>query len=134
MPGFWGRTAVGTSIGAVSSVVGAGGGFMSVPFMVWCNIDMRRAVATSAALGFPIAVCSITAYMLHSWHAQGMPNGSTGYIYWPVVVCIVSTSMFTAPLGAKYAHRWPVMRIKRLFAVVLAAVALSMVYKAYVGF
>lgn len=125
---------VGTLIGSISSLVGAGGGFISVPFMVWCNISIRNAVATSAALGFPIAVFSSMGYIINGQHVEGMPPGSMGFIYWPAVLCVSVMSVLTAPIGAKLAHRLPVRQIKRAFALLLCAVASSMAYKALVGF
>ncbi|UUZ51813.1 sulfite exporter TauE/SafE family protein [Massilia sp. B-10] len=62
-----GMFAVGTGIGIVSGLVGAGGGFLSVPFMSWCNVKMHNAVATSAALGFPIALASKHAVEYLLW-------------------------------------------------------------------
>lgn len=134
LPGAVGLGAAGTVIGAASSIVGAGGGFLSVPFMVWSNVPVRNAVATSAALGFPIAVFSSVGYVVNGWALQGMPAGSTGYIYWPAVACVAAMSVLTAPKGAKLAHSLPVAKLKRVFAVVLTAVALSMIQKAVSGF
>lgn len=134
LPKTSGLIGVGTVIGCVSSLVGAGGGFISVPFMVWCNISIRNAVSTSAALGFPIAVFSSLGYIINGQHLEGMPTGSWGYVYWPAVLCVAVMSMLTAPLGAKLAHSLPVKQIKRAFALLLSAVALSMIYKALVGF
>ena len=71
MPGLLGQSAVGGGIGLLSGLVGAGGAFMSVPFMTWCNVPMRQAVATSAALGFPIALASTVGYLISGW---GQPS------------------------------------------------------------
>ncbi|HEY1057836.1 MAG TPA: sulfite exporter TauE/SafE family protein [Limnobacter sp.] len=134
LPGAAGMVGVGSVIGGVSSIVGAGGGFLSVPFMVWSNVPVRNAVATSAALGFPIAVFASMGYIINGLHLEGMPAGSLGYIYMPAVACVAVMSMLTAPRGAKLAHSLPVGRIKRVFAVLLTFVALSMIYKAITGF
>lgn len=134
LPKTPGLIGVGTVIGCVSSLVGAGGGFISVPFMVWCNISMRNAVSTSAALGFPIAVFACLGYIINGQHVDGMPVGSWGYVYWPAVLCIAATSVLTAPLGAKLTHRLPVKQIKRAFALLLTTIAMSMIYKAVTGF
>ena len=64
MPGTGGQFAVGGVIGFLSGLVGAGGGFISVPFMAWCNVAIHNAVATSAALGFPIALANVTGYVI----------------------------------------------------------------------
>jgi len=134
LPGKTGLAAVGSLIGAASAIVGAGGGFLSVPFMVWSNIHLRNAVATSAALGFPIAVFSSVAYVINGQHLQGMPTGSLGYVYLPAVGCVAAMSVLFAPYGARLAHTLPVKKIKRIFALLLSFIALSMIYKAVTGF
>jgi uncharacterized membrane protein YfcA len=134
LPKPFGLISVGSGIGCASSLVGAGGGFLSVPFMVWCNVPLRNAVATSSALGFPIALFSTVGYIAHGIHLTNMPNDFIGYIYWPAVASVSAVSMCTAPIGAKLAHTLPVRKIKRIFAFLLAGIALSMIYKAISGF
>ena len=130
LPQAVGLAGVGTVIGTVSSIVGAGGGFLSVPFMTWCNINVRNAVATSAAIGFPIAIFSSAGYVYNGLGAEGMPAGSLGYLYLPALLSISAMSVFTAPVGARLAHSLPVKTLKRVFAFVLYALAISMLYKA----
>ncbi len=129
LPGPVGMGTVGTLIGTLSSIVGAGGGFMSVPFMTWCNVNVRHAVATSAAIGFPIAIFSSVSYIYNGWNQPGLPTGTLGYLYVPGLLSVSAMSVLTAPLGAKLAHRLPVKILKRIFAVLLYALAGSMAYK-----
>src|SRR5690606_5367990 len=110
-------------------LVGAGGGFISVPFMTWCNIAIHAAVATSAALGFPIAITNVTGYIISGWSVHDLPPGSFGYLWIPAVVLIASVSVFTAPLGARVAHRLPVTALKRVFACLLFVLAAYMLWK-----
>jgi len=117
-------------IGLLSSFVGAGGGFVSVPFMVWCNVRIQNAVATSAALGFPIAAAGTAGYVIAGLHASGLPKGSIGFIYVPALVSIAATSVLTAPLGARVAHALDTRPLKRIFALMLYALAAYMLYKA----
>ena len=130
MPGTAGQFAAGGFIGFLSGLVGAGGGFISVPFMTWCNVAIHNAVATSAALGFPIAVANVAGYIVSGTTVQGLPAGSFGYIWLPALVVIAACSVFTAPLGAKAAHSLPVKSLKKVFALVLFALAAYMLYKA----
>jgi uncharacterized membrane protein YfcA len=125
---------MGIVIGSISSIVGAGGGFISVPFMVWNNVPLRNAVATSAALGFPIAIFGSVGYFINGLGLKDMPTGSVGYVYWPAMACVVSASVFFAPYGAKLAHTLPVQKVKKIFAIVLTLISLSMIYKAVTGF
>ena len=115
MPGTGGQLAAGGVIGFLSGLVGAGGGFISVPFMTWCNVAIHNAVATSAALGFPIAVANVVGYAISGQNVQNLPAGSFGYIWLPALGVIAVASFFTAPLGAKAAHALPVGKLKRVF-------------------
>lgn len=128
LPGRTGTTVAGGVIGAVSSWVGIGGGTLSVPFMLWHNVPLHRAIATSAAIGFPIAVAGTLGYVVGGWHAHGLPPASLGFIYLPALAGIVFGSVLTAPLGARTAHRLPVRRLKRGFALLLFALALRMAW------
>ncbi len=125
-PGMFGAGGV---IGMLSALVGAGGGFISVPFMTWCNVSIHNAVATSAALGFPIAVAGTLGYVYAGWSLQGMPSGTLGFIYLPALVIIAMASVLTAPWGARTAHRLNVKQLKKAFAVVLYVLAAYMLYK-----
>jgi uncharacterized membrane protein YfcA len=123
LPGRWGQAAVGGGIGFVSALLGAGGAFMSVPFMTWCNVPIRQAVGTSAALGFPIALASTVGYAVSGWGLPSALPGGFGYLYLPALVVIASASVLMAPLGARAAHGMDVLRLKRLFALLLLGLA-----------
>jgi uncharacterized membrane protein YfcA len=119
LPGPAATFSVGAGVGLLSALVGAGGAFVSVPFMTWCNIRIHDAVGTSSALGFPIALAGTAGYI---WAGQGlpqMPPGAVGYLYLPGLVCIAAASMVLAPVGARTAHRMDIRPLKKVFAVVL---------------
>lgn len=118
LPGVWGMSAVGTVIGGISSLVGIGGGSMSVPFMAWCNVAMHTAIGTSAAIGFPIALAGAAGYVVNGWNAS-VPPHSLGFVYLPALLGVSLASVLTAPLGARMAHNLPVSRLKKAFAVLL---------------
>jgi len=129
LPGKPGMFGVGSFIGFLSSLVGAGGGFVSVPFMTWCNVSMHNAVATSAALGFPIALSSAIGYIISGYGNPSLPEGSLGYVYLPALTSIAVASVLTAPLGAKAAHQLNVGQLKKIFAIVLFCLAAYMLHK-----
>ncbi|TFZ03343.1 sulfite exporter TauE/SafE family protein [Ramlibacter rhizophilus] len=129
MPGTGGQLAAGGAIGFLSGLVGAGGGFISVPFMTWCNVAIHNAVATSAALGFPIALANVVGYVVSGQAVENLPAYSFGYIWLPALVVVAAGSVFTAPLGARAAHALPVKPLKRVFATVLYLLAAYMAYK-----
>ena len=129
MPGTGGQVAAGSAIGFVSGLVGAGGGFISVPFMTWCNVPIHNAVATSAALGFPIALSNVVGYVWGGQSVAGLPPASLGYIWLPALAVIALCSVLTAPLGARAAHKLPVRQLKRVFASLLLGLAAYMLWK-----
>ena len=81
LPGTAGQVTAGGLIGFLSGLVGAGGAFISVPFMTWCNVNAHQAVATSAALGFPIAVANVAGYIVSGQGLDQLPAGSFGYLW-----------------------------------------------------
>lgn len=126
LPEIPGMTLVGSLIGAVSAVVGIGGGSMTVPFLTWCNVPVRQAVATSAACGLPIAVAGATGFIVTGWDHPDLPAYSSGFVYWPAFAGIVVTSMLFAGFGAKLAHTLPTATLKRVFALFLVGVGLHL--------
>lgn len=129
LPGTAGLLGAGGAIGFLSGLVGAGGGFVSVPFMTWCNVAIHNAVATSAALGFPIALANVAGYVVGGRHLAGLPPYAFGYLWLPALAVIACCSVLMAPVGAKAAHALPVKKLKRAFAVVLILLASYMLYK-----
>ena len=129
LPKSAGMFGVGTVIGFISSLVGAGGGFISVPFMVWSNVKIHNAVATSAALGFPIAAAGTVGYIVAGMSDAGLPSGTLGFVYLPALVAIAAASVLTAPLGARVAHALDTKPLKRVFAILLILLAAYMAYK-----
>jgi uncharacterized protein len=130
LPRAPGMVVAGSGIGALSGMVGAGGGFITVPFMTWCNVAIHHAVATSAALGFPIAVAGTLSYVINGLGITDLPSGALGYLYVPALVVISLASVLMAPLGARTAHRLEVRQLKRAFALLLYALATYMLYEA----
>lgn len=133
LPGTAGIVGVGNITGILSTLISAGGGFISVPFMIWCNVPTRLAIGTSAALGFPIAVFAVLGYLFTGYLNTSLPPHTYAYIYFPAVIGIAMTSVFIAPIGAKMAQRWDVATLKKIFACVLIALGLQMIYKMGAG-
>ena len=125
LPGWGGMSGVGGVIGGVSSLVGIGGGTMSVPFLVWCNIAIHRAIGTSAAVGFPIALAGAAGYVVNGLSVP-LPEHSLGFVYLPALVGIAAASVVTAPFGAKLAHRLPIGQLKKIFALLLIVMGTKM--------
>ncbi|GEM_PF-38068 len=127
LPGGAGMFGAGSVIGGISSLVGIGGGTMSVPFMLWCNVSLHRAIGTSAAIGFPIAFAGAAGYALNGMMAaSSLPPYTLGFIYLPALAGIALASILTAPIGARLAHTLPVATLKRIFALLLVVMGIKM--------
>jgi uncharacterized membrane protein YfcA len=130
LPGRPAMFGVGAVIGLVAGMVGTGGAFLAVPFMTRCNVKVHSAVATSAAIGWPVALASTGGFVYAGWHAGGLPPYALGYVYLPALAGIVVMSMLLAPLGARVAHASSVARLRRVFAIMLAVLGGWMWWKA----
>jgi uncharacterized membrane protein YfcA len=128
IPGAAGLLGAGGVIGGLSSLVGIGGGSMSVPFLIWCNLPAHKAVGTSAAIGFPIALAGTVGYIINGIHIAKLPSLSYGFVYLPAVAWISFASYITAPFGARLAHRLPVPILKKVFAGFLLIVAIKLIW------
>ena len=119
LPGPLGVAGVGLAIG---------GGSLTVPFLTWCNVRVQHAIGTSAAVGLPIALGGTLGYVFNGWGKTGLPAGSFGYVYLPVLAILVLATVVTAPFGARLAHRLPVATLKRLFAGILILLAAKLLW------
>jgi len=126
LPGPLDMGLAGSIIGAVSAVVGIGGGTMTVPFLNACKVRMQQAVGTSAACGLPIAIGGALSYVALGWENAQLPAGSAGFVYGPALFGIAITSVLFAPLGAALAHRLPTSVLKKVFAGFLVVLGLWM--------
>ena len=114
----------GSVVGFISSIVGIGGGTMSVPWLMWHGSSIHKAIATSAAIGFPIALSGSISYLYSGWQHTSLPEYSLGFIYLPALLGIIVSSVFFAPLGAALAHRLDVKKLKKTFAYLLIVLAI----------
>lgn len=126
------RSALGGGvIGLVSALVGIGGGSLTVPFLLWHGISMRKAVATSAAVGLPIAIAGTAAYIYSGWQQTFVVHGhaeyTLGYVHLTAFLSIIATSFIFAPVGARLAHRLPERTLKRVFSLFLLAIAVKLI-------
>ena len=131
LPRAAGMFGAGGIIGAVSSLVGIGGGTLSVPFMTWCNVKMHQAIGTSAAIGFPIAAAGAVGYIANGWALETLPTYSLGFVYLPALAGLAVASVLTAPFGARLAHRLPVARLKKFFALLLYVLGTRMLFSLF---
>ncbi|SIN70375.1 hypothetical protein SAMN05443662_0160 [Sulfurivirga caldicuralii] len=131
LPGPVGNFFAGVVIGFLASLVGIGGGTLTTPYLVWHNISLHEAIATSAACSLPVAAAGTLGYLLGGMHATDIPPFATGYIYWPAFLGIVAASSLTAKYGARLAHRLPPKPLKRALGVLLLLLAGKMIFFAH---
>lgn len=128
LPGRLGLGTAGAAIGGLSSLIGIGGGSLTVPFLNWCNVNIQRAVGTSSACGMPIAWAGMLGFMVTGWGVAGVGNTSLGYINLSAAGGIIAASLIFTPLGAALAHRLPARTLRRVFAVLLVIVGVRMLW------
>lgn len=128
LPGRLGLNLASVLIGVLSALVGVGGGIMTIPLMSMCNVPMRNAIGTSAALGLPIAIAGTIGFIVTGLGKDHLPPFSVGYVYLPALIGIVIGTLVTVPWGAKMAHTLPVSRLKKIFAVILFILATRMLW------
>lgn len=131
LPGTGGQGIAGAVIGAIASLAAMGGGALTVPYLIWCNVRPHQAIGTSAAVGLPIAVGGTIGYIWNGWTHPGLPAGSLGFVYLPALAVILVASVLAAPLGARLAHRLPVQVLKRVFAALLVVLSIRMLWGLY---
>ena len=125
-PGFVGMFVFGFLVSALSAFTAIGGAFMTVPFMLWCNVPLLQAIGTAAVIGFPIALSGTIGFVATGLRETGLPPHSVGYVFLPALGGIVVASMLVAPLGAAAAHRLPTVWLKRIFALLFYVMATRM--------
>jgi uncharacterized protein len=125
-PGLAGMLAAGFLISALSALAAVGGAFLTVPFMLWCNVPLLGAIGTAAAIGFPIALSGTVGYVAAGLGETALPPYTLGFVFLPALVGVIVASMLTAPFGAATAHRLPTKWMKRISALLLYAIGTRM--------
>lgn len=128
LPGVWTLRSVSALVGTISALMGIGGGALHVPYLSWRGVAVKQAIATAAAIGFPLALASSIGFVVTGLDESGLPPNSLGYINLPAFAGVVGASILFAPLGARLAHTLPDKLLKRSFAVFLFILALRMAY------
>jgi uncharacterized membrane protein YfcA len=129
LPGKAGSSLVGIIIGAVSSLVGIGGGSMTAPWLMWHGVRAQNAVATAAACGYPIALAGTATFIFLGSNEKTQStfaDAALGFVHGPAWMVIAVTGALAAPLGAATVHRLSPHLVKRLFGVALVLIAIRL--------
>ena len=106
----------------------SGGGTLSVPFLIYCNINTKRAIGTSSAIGLPIALAGTVGYIVSGLQISELPSKSLGFVYLPALVIIASASLISAPTGAVLVQKLAVNKLKKIFALLLIIIGCKMLF------
>ena len=117
-------------VGSVSTLMGIGGGTLSVTAMTLSGKPIHRAVGTASLLGLVIAVPATIGYMVSGWGNPLLPMASIGFVSMPGFLLIATTTVLFAPLGAKIAHALPRRQLSLLFGLFLFVVVARMAFRA----
>ena len=115
-------------IGTISTLMGIGGGTLTVPTLSIFSYPVRRAVGTASVIGLIIAIPGTLGYIINGWGEEGLPVYSLGYVNLAGMVAIAFTSMWFAPLGARTAHTIEPSTLRKLFGLFLAITAAKMTF------
>ncbi len=128
---LWPLLLVGTGIGAVSAVAAVGGGFLTITFLNYKNITIKKAIGTSAAIGLPIAVAGTLGYLLSGWSETTNTPYMLGFIYVPTFTVISITSALAAPVGAHFTDLLPDAYLKKTFGIICLLLSIKMLVEIF---
>lgn len=131
LPGTAGQTVMGTSIGLFSSMVGIGGGTISVPLLTLYNYPAHKAVGTAAAIGLIISLPGALTMLALGSTPSDAPVGTFGLVNIIGFICIVPLTVLFAPVGAALAAKLDAAKLKRVFAVVLLFTGVRMLVQVF---
>ncbi|WP_409431823.1 sulfite exporter TauE/SafE family protein [Litorimonas sp. RW-G-Af-16] len=130
VPGGLARPVIGGGVGALSSLMGIGGGSLTVPLMSICGVPIHKAVGTASGFGLAIALPATIGFVISGWGVAGRPPFSLGYVNGLGFALVASVAFLTIPMGAKLAHAMSQRKLKLVFGICLLLVALNMARKA----
>jgi uncharacterized membrane protein YfcA len=129
LPGKAGQGVMATTIGFFSSMVGIGGGTLTVPTLTFCNYPAHRAVGTAAAVGLIISLPGAATMLIMGERPLDAPFGTVGLVNLIGFAFIVPLTVFFAPIGASLGQRLNAGKLKKVFALVLIFTGLRMLYQ-----
>lgn len=130
LPTGWGRRIIASAIGTLSAMMGIGGGSFGGLTMTLCGRPIHQAVATSSGFGLAIGAAASFGYVVFGWGATGVPPLTVGYVNIPAAIIMGLLTAWTAPYGARLAHRLDRKMLRRAFALYLLLTAALVVFKA----
>jgi uncharacterized membrane protein YfcA len=110
----------------VSTMMGIGGGSLSVPALTLMNEPIHRAVGTAALFGLLISIPGTLGFVWSGYGNELLPPGSLGYVNLIGFAIIAPATVLAAPLGARMAHALSRRQLSVIFGCFLLIVSLRM--------
>jgi uncharacterized membrane protein YfcA len=128
LPKSAGLFGVGSVIGSLSGMLGIGGGVFNVPFLLSCKVPVNKAIGTSAALSWGVAISGALSYLWSGLQVVDLPEGTFGFCYWPVAITLIITTSIFAPIGVRLTHALPPKVMQIIFGLMLLAVSTKILF------
>lgn len=126
LPNFFLWNFITLGIGTFAAMLGIGGGFLTIPILLFFHVSLRKAVGTAAAFGFVLSSVGSIGYLLPNLQDEGYAY-TLGYIYLPALIPLATGAILTARWGAYLAHNLPLQFLKRCFAVILLIIGILLI-------
>ncbi|PSM51524.1 hypothetical protein CRN67_07890 [Campylobacter blaseri] len=120
-------------IGLVSAIISIGGGILTVPYLTWQGVDVKKAIGTSSAVGFALSIGGAIGYVFNGLSITTLSDYNLGYVNLVAFFFISFFSYFTAPLGVKLIHKIPSKNVKKIFALLPFVLSIKMVLELIKG-
>ncbi|WP_347840949.1 sulfite exporter TauE/SafE family protein [uncultured Draconibacterium sp.] len=129
LPKPLGIFSIGTLFGGISGLLGIGGGVFNVPFLLACKVPIKKAVGTSAALSWSVAVSGTISYLWTGFQVADLPEGTFGFCYFPVAITLIITTSIFAPLGVKLTHALSPKIMQLIFGLMLLGISTQILFE-----
>ena len=127
LPGALGVSSVFFLVGLKSGLFGLGGGFMTTPFLLYCNVPARKAIAVASAASATIAITGVACFMtMYAVHHVSLPYYTVGYVYLPAFLGIVLFSTWSVRFGVDWSQHMPILWLRRFLAGFIFVAGLDM--------
>jgi uncharacterized membrane protein YfcA len=131
LPGKAGQAIMSSSIGFFSSMVGIGGGTISVPLLTLYNYPAHKAVGTAAAIGLIISLPGAATMLILGQSPADAPVGTLGLVNLVAFLCIVPLTVLFAPVGASLSTKLDAVKLKKVFSIVLLITGIRMIIQIF---
>jgi uncharacterized membrane protein YfcA len=127
-PGTWVNRLISGLVGLLAGLLGVGGGILIIPYLTYCGVAIRKIAAVSNCCTLIVGLVGSCVFMVTGWHEMASVAYSTGYVYWPAVLCVAIPSCIIAPLGVKLNYLLPMKQLKYGFILLLFLTAITLLF------